>query len=183
MCRRIVTEAEDQDPAPPNAARSPAASAPSAAPASAATSSSSASSSSCGHGAVAQASAGGVSTTVVAMSMPGSGATDGPRTVKDSNNEMRRLRHQCKNTLHVSAIVLRNGFGCEVVDAMLHILEPINEWFDKSRTQCKTLRGGIQYRASLAGGDAAGMPALMWGKLIGLPKSVVQFTPLRMRSS
>lgn len=117
------------------------------------------------------------------MSMAGAGAVDGPRSVKDSNNEVRRLRHQCKNTLHVSAVVLCNGFGCEVVDAMLHILEPVNEWFDKSRTQCKTMRGGIQYRASLADGGAAGMLAQMWSKLLGLSESLVRFTLPRTHRS
>ncbi len=68
------------------------------------------------------------------------------------NQEVNKLRHKCFNSLHASAVVLANSFSNQVVDAMLFVCNPVTEWFDLSRTKCKTVRGSVDWRSSWADG-------------------------------
>lgn len=88
----------------------------------------------------------------VSSAGPSTTAREQPRTVRESNQEVSRLRNKATNNLHLAALVLSNTFGCQVVDAVAMVCQPLNKWFSKSRSECKTARGGAHWRSQLACG-------------------------------
>lgn len=81
-----------------------------------------------------------------------SGALGQSRSVSSGNRELQKLRHKCSNSLHFSAVVLANDFSNQVVDVLLFLCDPVNQWWDNSRTMRKTRKGAMQWRMELADG-------------------------------
>ena len=59
-------------------------------------------------------------------------------TVKQSKADLQQLRHNCNNTMHLSAVVLANRFSFQIMDALTIVCRPMSEVFNLIRTTFKT---------------------------------------------
>lgn len=75
-----------------------------------------------------------------------------PRTVKDSNSELRKVRNQCHNTLHFCCLVLANRFTSQITDSIVVTCRAANEFFDLGITECRTRMGSVHFHVRLCQG-------------------------------
>ena len=69
--------------------------------------------------------------------------------VKQSNADLQKWRHNCKNTMHLFAMVLADRFSCQVMDALTIVCRQMNEAFNFMRTTFKTLKGSVEWRRDM----------------------------------
>ena len=89
--------------------------------------------------------------TVSAPSSSQSSAIVQPRSIKDSNVEVRKLRGTV-NTLHFCAKILSNTFGNKVAECVCAATLPSCEMFDRAKTILKTKEGSRQWHEWAAKG-------------------------------
>ena len=70
------------------------------------------------------------------------------RGVKESNQALNRMRGKCVNTLHFVASVLSNWYGGKVTEVIDAGVGTFADFFDLSKTVCKTVRGSLQFHKS-----------------------------------
>lgn len=129
-----------------------------------------ASSSSSGAGApagTASSSSSGLAATVSSgAAMAGAkGTPPPPRTVKDSNEQMRLSRGRCANTLHFVAKVLANRFGNQLCDVVAMCTQPFATFFDMGKTITKTPQGSLAWHIDLAVGSFGGVLRQAFGAM------------------
>lgn len=83
---------------------------------------------------------------------PAPNSSDTPRTVRDSNAELRKVRSQCKNTLHFCCLVLSNRFSHQITDCVDIVCDPSNQFFDLGITECRTREGNLHFHLGLCHG-------------------------------
>lgn len=89
-----------------------------------------------------------------------------PRTVKASNDELRKVRAGCKNTLHFCALALGCKYSNQITDMIYCLCEPANIFFDMGLTMTKTRRGSLEFHLSLCNGGFKRVIHEMSGKLV-----------------
>jgi hypothetical protein len=78
------------------------------------------------------------------------GASEAPRSVAESNEELKKMRGSAKGTLHFVALVLANKFGNQVAEIVDIATWPFCEFFDLGKTVCKTVMGSQHWHEDLA---------------------------------
>ena len=92
-----------------------------------------------------------VAVVTVASKPPASGEKP-CHTVKQSNADLQKLRHNFKNTIHLSAVVLVSTFSWQIMDALTILCRPMNEALNLMRTTFKTLNGSVDWRRDMSHG-------------------------------
>ena len=69
-----------------------------------------------------------------------------------SSADLQQLRRNCKNTMHLSAVVLANRCSCQIMDDLTIVCRPMNEAFNLMRTAFKTLKGLADWRRDTSHG-------------------------------
>ena len=80
----------------------------------------------------------------------GAAGVEAPRTVKESNDELKRVRSSTKGTLHFVALALANKFGNQVADIVDVATWACCQFFDMGKTVCKTIMGSQVWHVDLA---------------------------------
>ena len=68
-------------------------------------------------------------------------------TVKQST-----LRHNCKTTMQLAAVVLASKFSWQIVDALTIVCSPVNEAFNLMRTTFHSLKVSVDWRHDMSHG-------------------------------
>ena len=111
-------------------------------------------------------------------SAPGSSTDNQPRSVRASNEVLNKLRHSCKNNVHLSACVLSNRYSCQMVDALGVVCSAANEFFAKTRTILKTTSGSVDWKSKMVGGEMTAVLLTMMHDMCDASScSIVGFTP------
>eukprot|EP00971_Amphidinium_carterae_P043356 853390-Amphidinium_carterae.1 len=80
----------------------------------------------------------------VATGVGGSSTDVMPRTVRESNEEVKKLRARGKSTLHFSALLLGQHKHMRLVEAASYLAEPFRRTFGLWETMLKTQMGSMQ---------------------------------------
>ena len=75
-----------------------------------------------------------------------------PCTVKESNQELKKIRAASMNTLHFVSKVLGNKYGNKVCECIDMATSPSCQFFDEGKTRCKTVMGKREWQMWLANG-------------------------------
>ena len=108
------------------------------------------------------------SVAAVATVAPQAAAANAERpcqTVRQSNQELQKLRHRCHNTMHLSAMVLANGYSCQVMDALAKVCLPMNTAFNFMRTMFKSAASSLIWKQGMTLGTIDQELADTWATL------------------
>lgn len=94
---------------------------------------------------------------------------EAPRTVRASNEELRKVRSGCKNTLHFRTLSLGDGFSNQVTDMVDSVCEPANTMFNKGLTMTKSRDGSLAFHLRLCHGGFGQVIADMFQKIVDPP--------------
>lgn len=94
--------------------------------------------------------AGGAPAIAVSTVAAGGVASNEPRTIRESNAALNRVRGRCVNTLHFAANVLSNFYGGQAAEVVDAALLPFSSYFDSGKTVCKTRKGSLNFHKDVA---------------------------------
>jgi hypothetical protein len=100
----------------------------------------------------------------LAVKKAGGGELVAPRSVKESNRLVERMRTGCKNTLHFTANVLANKWSCQMQDLLFTFLEPSSKAHSCHVSLSKTQAGCMQWRLMQAKGSWLDQLGGVWAK-------------------
>lgn len=87
------------------------------------------------------------------------------QTVKSSNDQVRELRKDCRNTLELVCNILANEKNCRLFRCVQYAIQPMQASFLSWESQVKTKRGSLAFHMDLARGVSDQIVSTMLGRL------------------